>query len=167
ACLDVMLEAEGGRGGTRRVVVRYEDLLEDWLGGIGRIGAVLDLPQLSAPDRERLAEVSKFVDPGLRRSRVGWDEVNVPGAVRDLAEGVWGQLQRLAAPDGDAAPVHDELDRMRAAYVALHDEAEAITQSSVTAVKPRKARRKARPPSLRARVVRRVPERYRVRLRGV
>src|SRR5205085_8386107 len=132
--LNVMLETERGTRGTRRVFVRYEDLLEDWLAGIGRIGAVLDLPQLSTPSRERLAEVSKFVDPGLRRSRVGWDEVNVPGAVRDLAEGVWGQLQRLAAPDGDAAPVHDELDRMRAAYVAPPDEAEAITQSSVTAV---------------------------------
>ena len=164
--LNVMLETERATRGSPRVFVRYEDLLEDWLEGIGRIAAVLDLPQLSDPRQDQLAAVGEFVDPGLRRSRVGWDEVHVPAAVRDMAEGVWDQLQLLAAPGGDAAAVHDELDGMRTAYVALHDEAEAITQSSVTAVKPRKARRKTRPATLRARVARRIPERYRGRLRN-
>jgi hypothetical protein len=163
--LNVMLETERATRGTRRVFVRYEDLLEDWLGGIGRIGETLDLPQLSDPDQTRVGAVGEFVDPGLRRSRVGWEELEVPASVRDMAEAVWGRLELLAAPDGDAAAVHEELDGMRAAYVALYDEAEAIAQSSVTAVKPRKGRGAKRPASLRARVARSVPERYRGHVR--
>ena len=164
--LNVMLETERATRGTRRVFVRYEDLLGDWLGGIRCIGQALDLPQLSELDGAQLAAVGEFVDPGLRRSRVGWEELDVPASVRDMAEAVWDRLQVLAAPDGDAAAVHEELDGLRAGYVKLHDEAEAITQSAVTAAKPRKARGRQRPPSLRARIARRVPERYRRRLRG-
>jgi hypothetical protein len=166
AWLNVMLETERATRGTHRIFVRYEDLLADWLAGIGRIGEVLDLPQLSRLDHDRLAQVGEFVDPSLRRSRVGWEELTVPVSVRDLAEDVWGQLQRLAEPDGDVAGLHGDLDARRAAYVALYDEAEAIAQSSVTAVKPRKASsRKPRPATLRVRLARRVPERYRKRLR--
>jgi len=166
AWLNVMLETERATRGTRRVFVRYEDLLADWRGGVGRIGEVLDLPQLSRLDHERLAQVGEFVDPTLRRSQVGWEQLAVPAAVRDMADGVWEQLQRLAEPDGDVAELHAQLDASRAAYVAFYEDAEAIAQSSVTAVKPRKSgRRRARPQTLRVRLARRVPERYRKRLR--
>jgi hypothetical protein len=165
--LNVMLETERATRGTRRVFVRYEDLLEDWPRGIGRIGEALGLPQLSALDDAQIAAVAELVDPGLRRSRVGWDELDVPASVRDMAEAAWGRLQVLAGPDdGETAAAQRELDGMRASYAALYGEAEAIAQSSVTAVKPRKARAKTRPRSLRARVARRVPERYRGRLRS-
>jgi hypothetical protein len=167
AWVNVMLETERATRGERRVFVRYEDLLADWRGQIDRIGGALDLPLLSGLDPERLARVSEFVDPTLRRSRVGWDELDVPASVRDMAEDVWSRLHRLADGNGDEAGAHATLDHARAAYDRLYAEAESIAQSSVTAVKPRKAagRRPATPPSLRVRLARRVPERYRRRLR--
>jgi hypothetical protein len=168
AWLNVILETERATRGARRVFVRYEDLLGDWLGQVERVGETLDLPMLARLDRERVAEVGEFVDPSLHRSKVGWEELDVPIAVRKMADEGWEQLQRLAAPGGDVAAVHAELDALRAAYVSLYDEAEAITQSSVTAVKPRRAGGgKARPATLRVRLARRVPERYRRRLRRV
>ncbi len=165
--LNVMLETERATRGTRRVFVRYENLLAGWLDEVGRIGEVLDLPLLSSLDPERLAQVGEFVDPALHRSRVRWDELDVPAAVRDMADDVWQRLQQLAEPDGDITVVHTELDAVRGAYVALYNEAEAIAQSSATAVKPRRAaaRRPPPPPNLRVRLARRVPERYRRRLR--
>jgi hypothetical protein len=114
------------------------------------------------------------VDPSLHRNRVGWEELDVPAAVRDLAEHVWGELQPLTRPDHDADAIRARLDEARAAYRELYGAAEAIAQSSVMAArtrpapKPRTAKpAPARPaPSLRVRVARRIPARYRRRLRG-
>lgn len=167
AWLNVMLETERSTRGARRVFVPYEDLLTDWHGEIDRIGETLDLPLLRHRDRDRLAKVGEFVDPSLRRSRVGWEELDVPASVRDMAEDVWGRLQQLAAPNSEPQDVHGALDAARSAYVSLYRDAEAIAQSSVTAVKPRKARghRAPAPATLRVRLARRLPERYRRRLR--
>jgi hypothetical protein len=168
AWLNVMLETERATRGARRVFVRYEDLLRDWLGQVDRVGGTLELPMLTRLDRERLAEVGELVDPSLHRSKVGWEKLDVPIAVRKMADEVWEQLQRLAAPGGDGAGVHAELDALRSSYVTLYDEAEAIAQSSVTAVKPRRGGGGKGPPAtLRVRLARRLPERYRRGLRRV
>lgn len=169
AWINVMLETERATRDRSRAFVRYENLLGDWRGQIQRVGAALDLPLLAALDGETVTRVGEFVDPSLRRSRVGWDELDVPGRVRDMADGVWRELERLAEPDAAEAAVRGELDRARAAYDSLYGEAEAIAQSSVTAVKPRRGggSRAAGPPSLRVRLARRVPERYRRRLRSL
>jgi len=152
------------------VFVRYEDLLRDWAREIGRAGHALDLPLLDGFDRTRFPQVDDFVDPTLHRNRGGWDGLEVPARVSGLADEVWEQLQLLARPDPDAAAVGSELDALRFRYVELHDEAEAIAQSSVTAVKPRPRRKAATkapaaPPSLRVRLAQRVPARYRRGLR--
>ena len=86
-----------------------------------------------------------FVDPSLRRSRVGWDELEVPASVRDMADDVWARLQRLAEPGGDEQHLHAALDGARSAYVSLYGDAEAIAQSSVTAA----AAQGERPPARR------------------
>ena len=167
AWINVMLETERATRDGRRVFVRYDDLLADWPGQIDRIGTALDLPLLAGLDGERRARVDEFVDPTLRRSRVGWEELQVPARVRDMAEDVWALLAGLADHDGAEDGTRGSLDGERVAYDRLYAEAESIAQSSVTAVKPRKAaaRRTAAPPSLRVRLARRVPERYRRRLR--
>jgi hypothetical protein len=79
---------------------------------------------------------------------------------------VWQQVMGLARAEGDAEAAREALDTARAAYARLYAEAEAIAQSSITAVKPRRRRRAPQaPPSLRVRLARRVPVRYRKRLR--
>jgi hypothetical protein len=162
AWLNVMLETEHATRGARRAFVRYEDLLADWAREVARVGTQLDSPVLAGIDRARFPQVDRFVDPTLHRSRVRWDELDVPARVRDMAEDVWRHVQSLAAPEGDARAA---LDETRAAYAALYGEAEAIAQSSVTAAKPRRRRAKEPPPSLRVRLARRVPVRFRRRLR--
>jgi hypothetical protein len=168
AWINITLETERATRGARRAFVRYEDVLEDWPRELGRVAELLDLPALEGGDlRERFPEVDRFVDPTLHRNRVGWHELEVPAPVRDLAERVWLQLQPLADPGGDTQEVQRALDESREAYGRLYGEAEAVAQSSITAAKPRKKPKPAgqgspgASPSLRVRLARRVPARYR------
>jgi hypothetical protein len=161
AWLNVMLETERLTRGAPRAFVRYEDLLADWSREIAAVGERLDSAVLRDVDRSRFPQVDRFVDPTLHRSRVRWDELDVPPRVCDMAEEVWELVQRLAADAADETG----LDAARDAYRGMYAEAEAIAQSSVTAAKPRRKRGKAPPPSLRVRLARRVPVRYRRRLR--
>jgi hypothetical protein len=147
AWLNVMLETERMTRGAPRVYIRYEDLLADWRAQMDRAGRALDLPLLTEIAPERAAAVDGFVDPGLHRHRVGWDELEVPASVRELCERVWA----LFDSGPDQAPA--ELDAAHEEYRKLYREAEAIAQPSVTAVRPRK---KSAPPTLRVKVARRL-----------
>jgi hypothetical protein len=168
AWLNVMLETEHATRGAHRAFVRYEDLLSDWAPQISRMGALIDVPALAAVDRASFPAVDEFVDPTLHRNRVHWEDLDVAARVRDMAEDVWQQFQPLAAGTQEPADVKPGLDAAREAYAALYAEAESIAQTSVHAVRPRRregADAQAGPPSLRVRVARRVPVRYRRSIR--
>jgi hypothetical protein len=137
--LNVSLHAEYATRGSRRAFVRYVDLLEDWPRELSRCGELLGAPWLMGIKRDDHPEVEKFVDPRLRRSPPGWDSVEVPASLRDMCEDAWAKLSRFADPGGDTEAARKELDAIRAAYVDFYAEAEAVAQSSVTAVKPRGA----------------------------
>jgi hypothetical protein len=167
AWLNVSLETERATRGALRAFVRYDDLLAAWRPEVTRTGEALELDLLRAPDPERAARVEAFVDPSLHRNRTTWDAFDVPDRVRELADEVWLALQPLADPAPDVGRAERALDDARTRYQQLYAEAEAIAQSSVTAAKRRRgpARKPpAAPPppaSLRVRVARRVPVRYR------
>jgi hypothetical protein len=163
--INEMLEIERATRGTKRVFVRYQDLLADWPAQLRRAGNAADLPLLQGLDRADHPEVDQFVDPTLYRQRGGWDGLEVPKRVRDLADEVWVHLQRLAEPGADASALAAELDAASERYQALHAEAEAIAQSSITAVKPRRKKAAPAPTTLRGRLARKLPPRYRRRLR--
>jgi hypothetical protein len=171
AWVNVALETELLTRDARRAFVRYEDLLADWAGEVVRLGGQLELPRLRALDRAAFPQVDGFVDPSLHRNRATWEDANVPERLRELAEDAWQRLQPLAGPDGDTAAVRAALDEARASFQALYAEAEQIAQSSITAAKPRRGgggpgRAAPGPPaSLRRRVTRRVPVRYKRMLR--
>jgi hypothetical protein len=167
AWINITLETERATRGSRRAFVRYEDLMADWPREIGRVAGLLELEKLQGTDlRQSFPSVDEFVDPTLHRNRVPWDELDVPTSVRDMAEQVWQQLQPLADPGGDTPELHAKLDLARATYGELYREAEAIAQSSITAAKPRKAKKPGagEPPSLGTRIARRVPAPYRKRI---
>jgi hypothetical protein len=147
--LNVSLHAECATRGSRRAFVRYADLLEDWPRAMSRCGELLDVPWLVGIKREDHLEVEKFVDPRLRRSPLGWDAVEVPVSLQAMCEDAWTKLSALADPAGDTEAAQKELDAARASYVDFYAEAEAVAQSSVTAVKPRGAA--ARPASANGR----------------
>jgi hypothetical protein len=172
--LNIMLQTESATRGAPRVFVRYEDLLEDWPKEISRCAQVLDLPWLVGVDRSRHSDVEALVDPGLRRAVVGWDELRIPAPLQALAENVWRRLCELADPAADHEAARTSLDAGRDEYARLYAEAEAIAQSSITAVKPRRHRplgparggRRDRPHvPLRVRALRLLPRRYRDRVR--
>ena len=175
AWINVALETELATRGSRRAFVRYEDLLRDWRAELTAAEQRLGTPLLAGATDEQAAAVDAFVDPGLHRNRAGWDGRNVPDRLRDVAEDVWTRLQPLADVGGDGPDTHAALDEARAAYAALYREAEEIAQSSIVAVKARRPKPKPAPraaggrsaalPSLRVRVARRIPQRYRRRLR--
>jgi hypothetical protein len=136
AWLNITLETERATRGARRAFIRYADLLDDWRREISRAAAPLDLPWLAGLDRPQYPEVDSFVEPSLRRSVVGWDEVSVPATLRAMIDDVWEHVSRLAERDNDEAACA-ALDSARSAYVTLYAEAEAIAQSSIRAAKPR------------------------------
>jgi hypothetical protein len=168
AWLNVSLETELATRGQRRAFVRYEDLLADWRREIDRLGASLDVPLMTSIEPARATQVDAFVDPGLHRNRVRWEDLDVPERLREMAEDVLSQLEGLAGAEGDTETALASLDTARAAFGELYAEAEAIAQSSVTAAK-RRAKSEHKPPpaapSLRVRLTRRVPKRYRKRAR--
>jgi hypothetical protein len=137
AWLNMTLHTESATRGARRAFIRYDDLLEDWPREISRTGELLDLPSLVGVDRSGYPAIDAFVDPALRRSAAGWEEVAVPQPLQELLDDVWSQVSGLAAPGGDNGETNAALDASRAAYVEFYSGAEAIAQSSVTAVKPR------------------------------
>jgi hypothetical protein len=166
AWLNVTLETEHSTRGARRAFVRYEDLLADWAPQIRRLGALLELPALAGVTPAAHPSVDEFVDPTLHRNRVQWSDLSVPARVQDMAEDVWQQLQPLAEGTEEPAGIDARMDAARSAYVAMYAEAEAIAQNSIHAVRPRRRQARSGPPSLRVRVARRIPVRYRRRLRA-
>jgi hypothetical protein len=135
-------------------------------------GAELDLPRLRDPDPERAAAVDAFVDPGLHRNRGRWEDREVSPAMRDLAEDVWQRVQPLAGDAPETPELHASLDEARHEFDAFYAEAEALVHTSLYAARRGAAKPRARkppppPPTLRARITRRVPLRYRRRVRRV
>jgi hypothetical protein len=155
AWINVTLETERATRGAASTNVLYPDLLADWAAEMRRVGADLGIERLATLDPAQHPAAAELVDPSLFRNRTGWEGLDVPPRVVELAEHVWDLVQR---PGAAAA-----LDAARADYDALYAEAEAIAQSSVTAVRPRK--RAVQPTSTRARIVRRLPNGLRRALR--
>jgi hypothetical protein len=131
AWVNVMLETERLTRGERRAFIPYALLLQDWSLQLKQAGERLGVAPLAQLDRAQHPGVDEFVDPTLFRNRTGWEGLDVPQRVIDLAERVWDALQDA---DANAAV----LDAARAEYDALYGEAEAISHSSVIAVRPRK-----------------------------
>ena len=122
AWLNVALVTERGSRAQPRAFLRYDDLLTDWRSALRRVSDQLDL---ALPvDEER--GLDEFLDPGMRRSQLTWDDIVLPGWLRELAEDTWQQLGALVDdPLDEAAPAR--LDAHRETYQAHYAEAVAIS----------------------------------------
>ncbi len=128
--LNVALFTELATRETRRSFVLYNDLLDDWRAVVSRVVDELDLTTGREVDEAAAAEVDAFVDPGLRRVRTGWDDIDCPTEVREMAQDVWDQLGVLAAGGGFDEVAQQRLDEVRERYTAMYADAEALAQSS-------------------------------------
>ena len=135
--LNMMLYTERATRGADRAFVHYTDLLEDWPRALGGLADRFDLAPIRAATVPAMRRIYDFVDPELHRTQTTWAEVDVPPRLRDLAERTWEQLSRLAEPSSTTSPAgaESELDGVRAEYVRLYGESEAIVASSIAAAR--------------------------------
>jgi hypothetical protein len=153
------LYTERATRGTPRAFVRYDDVLADWPAAVARVGAALELARVRDAPAAAMRDVHGFVDRSLARSRADWGDLKLPARLREQADEVWDAVCALAdAPAADGAA---RLDALRAEYVDLYAEAEAIAQSSIAAARTRNPVPATRMPSPVLGAVRRVPRRYR------
>jgi hypothetical protein len=152
-----------------RVLVQYDELLEDWSRVVARVGEALDLELVRDAPVAAIRRVHEFVDQSLSRSRPEWGDAKLPVRLREQADEVWTLLSALAAAGpGETPAIFERLDDVRREYVELYAEAEALAQSSVSAA-ARAARARASTRSARAlHLMRGLPEPVRraVPLRG-
>ena len=135
--VNIMLETEYATRDSRRVFVRYDDLLADWSGEMTRVGEALDIPVLRAIPDEVRRRVDAFVDPTLHRQKVTFADVGVPQQVEALTEDVWKQFTALSVAGGDSAENRAVLDESRERYHAFYSDAEDIAQSTIHALRPK------------------------------
>ncbi len=129
--LNICLFGELHTRGTDRVFVRYTDLLDDWRPAVRAVGHAFDLGLRHGIDIERAAAVDAFLDPDLHRVRTGWDELDLPPGLQDLAEEAWDLLNALVDAGGHDGEVERRLDAVRARYVTMYADAEALVQSTI------------------------------------
>jgi hypothetical protein len=120
AWLNLALVSEAGSRGVPRAFIGYHELLEDWRTALRRVGDQLGV-DLPVDDPARAAEVDGFLDPGMRRSQLTWDDIVLPAWLRELAEDAWQQLGGLVAdPSGEiGAEVREQYDAHYAEAVAI------------------------------------------------
>lgn len=122
AWLNVALVTELGSRDGARAFIRYDDLLSDWRAALGRVSDQLDLGLPLGEERG----LDEFLDPGMRRSQLTWDDIVLPDWLRDLAEDTWLRMGDLVADPTDAS-VPSRLEAARATYDAHYAEAVALT----------------------------------------
>jgi hypothetical protein len=164
AWLNASLFTERATRERPRAFVRYDDLLQDWTKAVGHVGETLDLRVIRDVPAPAIVRVHEFVDQSLSRSRASWEGIDLPNALRELADEAWELLGELAVQEGPPSDaLIERLEAARAAYVDLYEEAEAIAQSSVEAA--RRHRAPSRPPTRSIALARRLlPDSARQRL---
>jgi hypothetical protein len=139
--VNVVLVNELTSRSGKRIFVQYPDLLESWRSTMAGVEEGLGL---SFTDINSLNQhpVDDFIDSDLRRVRLTWDDLDVPGHLRDLADQAWEGLLTLCHDPTDPAAMAT-LDEVRSAYHKVHSQALAMTHdATVSAI--RRARQQTR-----------------------
>jgi hypothetical protein len=135
--LNMLLHTERATRGSvvdgGRVFVRYADLLDDWTRVTMSVAERLDLQHVLHADSERIRDVHRFIDPSLRRVELDLADLDLPPRLHELTAQTWSELNKLAEPGGETPEAHQTIDELRESYVALYEEAEAISKSSLVA----------------------------------
>ena len=131
--VNLMTGTEHATRGHRRSFVRYHDLLDDWSPVTRELWRRNGLGDGAPSPSEDPAE---FIDPGLRRMRQTWDDLELPERLKGLATVASDSLDALASGAGEEdVDLHARLDEARASYAAYYAEAESVAHSSVIAAR--------------------------------
>lgn len=142
--INLVLHTERATRDKHRAFVRYHDLLSDWTVPVHRLGEEFGLDAVLSASAKDLRGVYDLIDPSLYRVRSSDLDVPIRGQLRTLMDETQALADRLA--DGkDDAEAHAIADRLRAEYLDMYEQAEAIADSTTHAVgrKIRKQQAKA------------------------
>lgn len=124
--INTSLTCERETRGRTRAFVPYVDLLADWRPAMSRLGVELGLRyDVDLASGEPCA-VDDFIDGDLRRNRVGWDDIDVPTELSDVAEAIWTRMLALARGEASSADLAAELDDLDVRYREIVTVAAAI-----------------------------------------
>lgn len=138
---NVALMAEQVTKGSPRSFVRYTDLITDWRSVLATLGRDLTLTFEPGVDTSP-HPVDDFIDPSLHRVHVDWEDIDIPVALRDVAEETWRTLAGLT--DGeDRQAAEARIDLVRSSYQELVDDALALNGHAIRRLEAT-ARRQAR-----------------------
>ena len=128
-----------------RATVRYDDLLADWQSAIRQADATTGMRLLDDVGEEQLAEAGTLVDASLRRAGTGWDGLDVPSRVVDLATRTYDAYGDLVGttPEEQTA-TRTTLDDLRAELGAYYDECFDVARNRTGAFARSEKRRVAR-----------------------
>ena len=143
--------------GQRRAFVSYVDLLDDWRPVLTGLADDLGLTyDVDVAGGER-STVDEFIDPGLRRHQVTWEDLEVPEPLQSIAQAVWDDLLALQRGHGVDAAASADLDVQAERYQELFTMAADVSHDAVETERRRlrelteKPRRSPRPASQPAR----------------
>lgn len=119
-----LLTERAGRGRLRSFL-RYTDLLSDWRAALAPVDRQLELG-LAGNLAGGPHEIDSYLDSGLRRSSLTWEDLHVPPALRELAGRVWDTLQ-LLVEDPHRADALTTMDTAYDDYVRLYAQASDLT----------------------------------------
>lgn len=145
AWLNMMLGTERATRGASRALVRYHDLLGGWEQVVTRIGKELDLAPLSTIDEHAREEISSFVDPGLRRINLTFDDLDLPERLATMARHTWTSFDQLASSP-EAPEILSALDDLSEAYESYYLESEVVAQTSLIVAREEGHRRGVQTP---------------------
>jgi hypothetical protein len=114
-----------------RVFLRYTDLLADWRRAMTTVADQVSLTYNADLNSGEPNPVDEFITPSLHRIRTGWDELDVPDELRQIADGVWEACERVADQsfDDDLGRTFDELTER---YSRLYRDAVALSSDTTT-----------------------------------
>jgi hypothetical protein len=129
AWVEIALVTERDTRGRTRSFIRYDDLVSDWRSSLGRVSEQLDLG-IDTSSEPGTHELDTWLDPGMQRSSLTWDDLRVTPEVQALAEATWKELDVLCGQPQDPA-ASERLDRVSRDYARLFFEARALVQDEL------------------------------------
>jgi hypothetical protein len=127
--INVSLLNERLTRGQPRVYLRYTDLLSDWRTALTRVAHDIGLSYGADLSSGEPNPVDDFISPELHRVHTGWDELDVPAELRDIAEEVWQACEALADEGGDNDRTAT-FDALTERYTSLYRDAAAIASDT-------------------------------------
>ena len=127
------LVVERGTRDARRVVLRYDDLIEDWRPCLTRVRDVLGLTFDDDLQSDHAHAVDDFIDPSLRRHDPSWEGWNLPAELVEIAEGLFDTMGRIADAGGHDASAESAMEVLARRYATAMREAQAIAHDTILA----------------------------------